>query len=378
MAGLIKLKEKYYARIYNISWKKSGQIAVFLDTGKIREAKPRKREVEFYEAEIRSREISLDEITFSWNNPYGVAEVKARTLEDVIGKYISNRKANRYRASTLTRYRHALDSFADAVGRKRPVEGLGLNDIEAYKKRMTEKDLKTGGINLNLRTLKTFLRWMAQDGREYIPKAPTIEFLPEEIDKPAYLSNVEFAEIIKALGEIKFRNPDDRQYYEKAFWLYRETGLRVSEPFLGKLDGQILIIPPANIKSKREHEKYIRMELMPTLEEMQARFQAYKREYKNTSDLISRHTRIFQKACKNADIKGKTEHSLRHTYAVRLYLLTGDIYRVQRELGHSTLDSTQKYTGFSFERLKAHFPDLADAYFERAEIGQKRLQDALL
>ena len=51
-------------------------------------------------------------------------------------------------------------------------------------------------------------------------------------------------------------------------------------------------------------------------------------------------------------------HCLRHTFAVRRYLQTRDIYQVKQELGHSSVVTTEIYTKFSLRRLKDDFPSL--------------------
>ena len=39
-------------------------------------------------------------------------------------------------------------------------------------------------------------------------------------------------------------------------------------------------------------------------------------------------------------------HDLRHTFAVRRYFMTRDIYQVMRELGHTKVTTTQIYADF--------------------------------
>ena len=68
----------------------------------------------------------------------------------------------------------------------------------------------------------------------------------------------------------------------------------------------------------------------------------------------------FKKACRQLGIKGKTLHSLRHTYAVRRWAITGDIKMVSQEIGHSSVVMTEKYTNFNLRRLKDDFPSIAD------------------
>jgi integrase/recombinase XerC len=47
-----------------------------------------------------------------------------------------------------------------------------------------------------------------------------------------------------------------------------------------------------------------------------------------------------------------TVHSLRHTFATRLYEKTGDLYLVQRALGHRNITTTEIYAKVSDERLR--------------------------
>ena len=68
----------------------------------------------------------------------------------------------------------------------------------------------------------------------------------------------------------------------------------------------------------------------------------------------------FKKACRYLGIKGKTLHSLRHTYAVRRWAITGDIKMVSQEIGHSSVVMTGKYAKFNPRELRDAFPSLKD------------------
>lgn len=45
-------------------------------------------------------------------------------------------------------------------------------------------------------------------------------------------------------------------------------------------------------------------------------------------------------------------HSLRHTFATRLYRKTGDLYLVQRALGHRQITTTEIYARVSDEAVR--------------------------
>jgi integrase/recombinase XerC len=61
----------------------------------------------------------------------------------------------------------------------------------------------------------------------------------------------------------------------------------------------------------------------------------------------------FTKWVQDAGIdRPATVHSLRHTFATRLYEKTGDLYLVQRALGHRNITTTEVYARVSDEALK--------------------------
>ena len=63
---------------------------------------------------------------------------------------------------------------------------------------------------------------------------------------------------------------------------------------------------------------------------------------------------ILKTAFMEAGLNGKlATHSLRKSFAQRLYDKTGDIYLVQELLGHRNISTTQKYLGVNYADAKA-------------------------
>ena len=58
-------------------------------------------------------------------------------------------------------------------------------------------------------------------------------------------------------------------------------------------------------------------------------------------------------------------HLIRHTFAVRRYLQTRDIYQVKQEMGHSSVTTTEIYAKFSLRRLEMDFPSLVESNNKR-------------
>ena len=74
--------------------------------------------------------------------------------------------------------------------------------------------------------------------------------------------------------------------------------------------------------------------------------------------LENQYTKQIKKSRLSKDEKriarasGKNLHCFRHTYAVRKWEETGDIYKVKELLGHSTVSVTERYTRFPKEYIK--------------------------
>ena len=63
--------------------------------------------------------------------------------------------------------------------------------------------------------------------------------------------------------------------------------------------------------------------------------------------------RVLKEAFEKAGLNGKlATHSLRKTYAQRMYDVTDDIYLVKEALGHKSVDTTQQYLGISYKKFQ--------------------------
>lgn len=358
MAGLRKLKGNYYARVYiPREGMRPREILVSLRTKMRSQAGKRLREVNRDELEFIERYLSGERLRFWWETETRQTEVQRYNLTEAVNDYLRSREADRLRKSTMEIYKLALDSFQNAVNPSLVVRSIRASHIERYKLHL-QQSVSVVTANMRLRAVKTFLRWLEERGK--IDFVPPIRQLNTGKPLPIYLSNTEFAEVLKAVSQITFRDKRDKSHFQKAFHFYRETGCRLSEPFNAVLQGNWLVIEAETAKTHQTREVFLTPELLSIVNEMRDRFERFNGKSRN--DFIKRYSKVFKKACKNALVEGKKFHSLRHTFAVRRYLETRDIYQVAKELGHSSVTTTEIYAQFSFRRLQQDFPDLAKSY----------------
>ena len=358
MAGIRKLKGNYYSRVLiPRDGMRPREILVSLRTKMKKQAGQRLREMNKNEAEFIERFLSGERLRFWWETETQTTEVQRYCLAEAVNDYLRSRKTDGLRDSTLGIYKLALETFQRTVNPSLSVIAINASHIERFKKYL-QNSVSEVTTNIRLRAVKTFLRWLLERGK--IKSVPPIKQVNSGKSLPIYLSNSEFAEVLKAVSQINFKDKKDSSHFQKAFHFYRETGCRLSEPFNGVKQGNWLIIEADSAKTHQTREVFLTPELLSILNEMRDRFEKF--SGKSERDFIKRISKVFQKACKLASVKGKKFHSLRHTFAVRRYLETKDIYKVAKELGHSSVTTTEIYAKFSVRRLQQDFTDLAELY----------------
>ena len=338
---------KFYARV-NIPrpGQRPKQKVIPLRTEDRLEAAVRLEEVENVEDLIKGGV----EYSFPW---MGSKEKKVQQLsvKQALEDYLRMRENEGLRKNTLEMIYYAGEHFKNAVGPSKPLATIDADDIQVFI-RKSRSILGATSINMYLRNLRAFFNRAKESGIMSDP--PKIKELPEPDDLPVYLSNSDFHKIqdaannfLPGLGDI--------------FWFYRETGARLSEPLDAELKGSFLIIHTENAKGKRERQIQLSPDLIQIYEEMKKL--GYKEKY---------YSARFRAACKAAGIKGHKFHHLRHTFGVRTWLQTGDIFLVKTLMGHRSIESTLKYTNFFLNRLKEDFPDLA-GYADNQSIGRAEI-----
>ena len=169
---------------------------------------------------------------------------------------------------------------------------------------------------------------------------------------PSYLNDSEFEEMMSHTNE----------YFQRVFRMYRNTGFRLMEPILGTLNNDTLVIPAKYSKTRKERRVLLSPNDVPVIYELQERYETWRnkvkvKKHKYFGDKISKEFRRINR------LIGLTNkfHDLRHTFAVRRYLMTRDIYQVMKELGHRKVTTTQIYADFEDTvDIEKEFPSIVN------------------
>jgi len=185
-----------------------------------------------------------------------------------------------------------------------------------------------------------------------IPEPIKFRMVKEGKLLPRYFNRKEIDAIYDAVDE----------FWKRCFSFYEETGCRPKEPFMGEIEGNWLRIPPEETKGKNwrmiqltDELKYILMEMRDFRDTYldggleYARYRAY-----------DRINRKLNRTIKQLGFTGKSLSlkSFRHTYGIIRVHLTGDIFQVSREMGHTQVTTTQRYLDFPQDMILDDFPEL--------------------
>lgn len=241
---------------------------------------------------------------------------------------------------TLRSYRISFDKF------KKYATDLDKTSLNKFVIGIREEGLKLGGCNVKIRSINSFLSWCYENGH-------TPEHLKIKLIKTGQPVLKVFSDShIKAI--LKFK---PKGAYQHRLWaitcLLIDTGARISEILELRLSDVNYDNFLITIRGKGDKERIIpiSVEMRKILYSFQTkhRFKAYS-DYlfctkEGTTLMYRNYMRDIQRLCDELKIDGVriSPHGFRHYFSLHYLRQGGDLYRLSRILGHSTITTTQVY-----------------------------------
>ena len=128
------------------------------------------------------------------------------------------------------------------------------------------------------------------------------------------------------------------------------------------IKGDILRKKAENNNTRKDQVRLIDADSVRVIYELQDRFDSWKKRSKVGTSKAFGNTisKRFKSICKSLGLGHHRFHDLRHTFRVRRYLMTRDIYQVMKEMGHAKVSMTEKYADFEISELRHDFPTLIE------------------
>lgn len=280
---------------------------------------------------------------------------KKDSLTSAIEEYLVADKARGLSPRTLESYgacAYEFDAFRKRRGADPSVAAVTTAEARAFIVALQSRGHRPGGVSVYVRSLKAMFAWFAQE--EIIGEDPWRRIARPRVPQQV-VPTLESSDIERLLRVAGAR---DRLLLLLLF----DTGLRLSEVVDLRL-GDILPGGYLRVRGKGSKER-----IVPLGGILEQRLHDYvargRRPIVRTLDnvLLRRDGRPMTRAAiynalkrlrVRARISGRCNpHTFRHTFAKFFLLNGGDLFSLQRILGHNTLDMVRRYVNLNTAEVK--------------------------
>lgn len=304
--------------------------------------------------------------TVSVTNP----EKPALTLEQCFDYFLTIKLTEGVRERTVKDYHVIFNEFTNWLeeGKNTNIKEITPQIIRRYIKYLQHRPNKRTGeiglsnytINIRLRFIKTFFNTLFTEKFITDNPADPIKLLRVDEDSFEPLTDEEISRLLDA--------PDDREFAQfrdkVAMYLILDTGMRVNEVFHLEVSeinfkNRTIELPASKNKNRKPRiipfSPVVARLLMELIAENKMHFDS---PYVFLSNFGERYRansfrrRLLNYKKKAGINKRVSPHSLRHQFCRDYILNGGDVFTLQRIVGHKNIQTTRKYVQMTGADLK--------------------------
>lgn len=280
----------------------------------------------------------------SYNN-YKPIKLKmdSKTFQTILPEFIESLQEKGRSPSTILAYRADVEQLVDfAVKRQKPSpEMLVPQDIADFRDFLMSKKYTAKTVSRKLNAIKTFYRWLKDEG--YITRDPSkdIEHPKIEASMPKFLNELEY----RALRDVVRDDPRITAIVE----LILQTGMRISEIAnlkIHNLKGDKIIIEKHATQPKRTvtYNESARNAVENYLKIRPKADSEYVFISKTGNPLAVRNIRAaIDKYMQKAGVPQYSVNDIRSTFIVENLKRGVDLVTVSQAVGHKRLSTTERY-----------------------------------
>jgi integrase/recombinase XerD len=285
-------------------------------------------------------------------------------LKEALEKYLLHCKAKNLAERTISSYEYEVGRFfnyLDKVGNIASVGDINSDIVENYVLYMIDMLDKKSSVNSNLRSVRAFCNYCMKNG--YIKEKFKVNMLKTKKKIKETYSDKEL--------KLLLVKPDllECDFAEYRSWLMvnwiMSTGNRLRT--IRNIKVKDLDFESGYIKLSTTKNRY--QQIIPFGKELQKLVKEYL-EYREGEDedylfcniygeklSTTAVTSAIRRYNLNRGVSKTSTHLFRHTFAKKWILNGGDIFRLQKMLGHKSLEMVKEYVNMFGEDLKEDFEE---------------------
>jgi len=276
-------------------------------------------------------------------------------MENLFDRFVTERQyVQNVSTATIAGYRWAWKAMAPALSGRTAIDKAALIQRIAQ---LREAGLSPVTVNTYLRSVRAFQRWLVAEGLAEC--AAPIPKLKEPTPVVATLSDA----MTRRLAAYRPTSAAERHVHTVAC-LVLDTGLRIDEALSldrsEDIDLDELLLTVRDGKGGKGRVVPLslagRRVLFRHMQRLEPAYGSLLFFAGDGTKIGQRNAlRVFKRICERCGVKGVrcSFHTLRHTFATAYLRNGGDVFRLQRILGHAKLDMTRRYVQLQTDDLRA-------------------------
>lgn len=285
-------------------------------------------------------------------------------LDEAFEEFISEKNAHNLSESTLNNYRQSYDFFSKSAGYtdKTKTEEVNLQAIYKWINSLKLNGIKHTSINHYLRDVRCFLYWCMDSDRKYIDPPFKIKQIEGQEEQIKLFSDEELEALL-----IKPRKQDS--FAEWRTWAIVNWVLATGNRASTICEVKITDVNFSKKEITLAHTKNKKAQYVPLSSSLETVLKEYIRMWRKEApidgwmfpnvgeeQLTTNALRLsFGRYCKNRNVEKTNIHGLRHNFAKGWIRNNGNMFVLQKLLGHSTLDMTRRYVKLFSEDIKEDY-----------------------
>lgn len=268
---------------------------------------------------------------------------------NLVEEFLMEKEINNAAPATVKYYEGALKKFGDFLGEKK----ISQKEIDNYK-HFLMKSVNPNSTNYYLRAIRTFVNFYE------MPYTVKLVKETESVKEPYTTAEL----------KLLLRRPPIRNFHRYKTWVmintFISTGMRLSSALeirVGDVNLESGVITLRHTKNRKILLVPISRQLEKVLNEYIKRRKGEPDDYLFCNSCGGRmDTRTAQQQVQRYNrargINKTSIHLFRHTFATMYLKNGGDIYKLQKILGHSSIKITEKYLHYTTADIEKDFSKL--------------------